>query len=123
MNKIKTTAQEVRNAFSKIIALAPCEAIELLRAHSPMLYTYGIYGWDFDVYVVDDTAICVGVRGMPGIRPERDLIQRYDDCARDIWDEVSRPYQERVEQVDALLRNFTDEVLIRDSHSHRAVTG
>ena len=123
MNKIKTTAKEVRNAFSKIIALAPCEATELLRAHSPMLYTYGIYGWNFDVYVIEDTAICVGVRGMPGIRPERDLIQWYDDCARGIWAEVSCPYKECVEQVDVLLRNFIDETLVRDSHSHRAVTG
>ena len=110
MNRIKTTAKEVRNAFIKIIALDPCEAVELLRAHNPMLYTCGVYGWNFDVYIVEDTAICTGYRGMPGIRPERELVKSYEARARDIWNEFDRPYKERTKQVDTLLRQLLREV-------------
>jgi len=111
MNKIKTTAKAVRNAFDKIIALEPCEAVELLRAHYPLLCTSGMYGWNFDVYIVDDTAICTGYRGMTGIRPDHELVKSYEDRAREIWNEFNRPYKERVEQVDALLMSFISEVL------------
>lgn len=111
MSKIKTTAKKVRDAFDKKIALGCCEAIELLRAREPLLYTCGVYGWNFDVYIVDDTAICTGYRGMPGIRPDHNLVVSYEDRARDIWNEFDRPYKERVKQVDDLLASFMSEVL------------
>lgn len=111
MNKIKTTAKAVRDAFDKKIALECCEAVELLRAHYPLLYTSGMYGWNFDVYIVDGVAICTGFRGMTGIRPAHELVKAYEDRARDIWNEFDRPYKEQVEQVDALLMSFISEVL------------
>lgn len=111
MNKIKVTAKEVRNTFVKIIALEPCEAVELLRAHKPILYTSGMYGWNFDVYIVEDTAICTGFRGMTGIRPDHELVKVYENRARAIWNEFDRPYKERVKRVDDLLASFISEVL------------
>lgn len=110
MKRIKTTAKEVRDVFEKKIALGCCEAVELLRGRKPSLYTCGVYGWNFDVYIVEDAAICVGVRGMIGVHPDRELVKSYEDRARDIWNGFDRPYKERAKQVDALLRQLLREV-------------
>ena len=78
--KYKTTAKEVRDGYYKIISVGYCELQGLLSYKSPVAYTRGLYGWNFDVYDIDGVAICTGYRGMPSKNSTTDykLVREYE---------------------------------------------
>lgn len=101
--KFKTTAKALRNNYSNIISCGYGEAQRLLSHRSPIAYTCGVYGWNFDVYDVSDiilgTIICRGYRGMPaGIKYDYKLLREAEQAAAS-------------GDREALLRQFVMEVV------------
>lgn len=103
--KVKTTRKAVVNSSVNVRSAGYCDLQFLLNNHSPIAYTCGVYGWNFDVYEVYGLTICTGYRGMPGARLEG--IREYNEKARVIlsW-ENEAPYEEKREQVEKLLQEF-----------------
>jgi len=103
--KFKTTAKAIRNGSINPVSVGYCDLQHLLTFHEPNAYTCGVYGWNFDVYEVYGVTICTGYRGMIGKRAEG--IREYEDKARSIlsW-ENKAPYEEKREQIEALLHEF-----------------
>lgn len=89
--KYKTTRKSIVNSYANIKCAGFCDLQYLLQNHSPVAYTCGVYGWNFDVYDVYGVAICTGYRGMPGERLQG--IEEYEQKART----VGTP--ERVERI------------------------
>lgn len=81
-----------------------CDLQYLLRNHSPIAYTCGVYGWNFDVFEVYGVTICTGYRNMPGERAEG--IAEYEKRAEAIWGNFNMSYDERAAAVEALLVEF-----------------
>ena len=83
-----------------------CDLSYLLRNHSPIAYTCGVYGWNFDVYDIYGLTICTGYRGMPGKRLEG--IAEAEGKANEIlsWENKSMTYEEKREAVENLLHDF-----------------
>ena len=104
--KIKTTRKAIVNSTSKIDLRCAgyCELSTLLRGHSPIAYTCGVYGWNFDVYEVYGKTICTGYRNMPGQHVNNG--GEYEKKARAIADDYSRNYDDRMNEVENLLREF-----------------
>lgn len=63
--KYKTTVKALKNGYYTIISAGYCDLQCLLDMESPVAYSAGTYGWNFDVYAFDGVAICTGYRGMP----------------------------------------------------------
>ena len=102
--KFKTTRKAIVNGSTKLVYAGYCDLQTLLRNHSPIAYTSGVYGWNFDVYEVNGLTICTGYRGMPGRRANN--IDEYERKARAIMDEYTRNYEERCADVENLLNEF-----------------
>lgn len=103
--KYKTTRKAIVNGYSNIKCAGYCDLQALLRNHSPIAYTCGVYGWNFDVYYVYGIAICTGYRGMPGTRLEH--IREYEEKANTIWSwENKLPFEEKQKAVESLLQEF-----------------
>lgn len=108
--KFKTTAKEIRENGYNVVRAGYCDLQYLLRGVEPRAYTCGVYGWNFDVYEIDDAheiplTICTGYRGMVGRRAEG--IEEYEEKARKIWDyNDKRPYEEKLAAVSALRAEF-----------------
>lgn len=66
--KYRTTRKAVVAGSPRLVSVGYAELHTLLRGHSPIAYTCGKYGWNFDVYEVNGLTICTGYRGMPGRR-------------------------------------------------------
>lgn len=103
--KVKTTRKAVVNSSVNVRSAGYCDLCYLLNNHSPIAYTCGVYGWNFDVYEVYGVTICTGYRNMPGARLEG--IGEYNEKAMAIlsW-ENKAPYEEKREQVEKLLQEF-----------------
>lgn len=102
--KYKTTRKAVVNGSVNVRCAGYCDLSDLLRNHSPIAYTCGVYGWNFDVFEVYGVTICTGYRNMPGKRLEG--IREYEKKAREIWDNYSMPYETQKEETEKLLQEF-----------------
>lgn len=66
--KYKTTRKAIVNGCHNIKCAGYDKLQYLLQNHSPIAYTCGVCGWNFDIYSVYGVTICTGYRGMPGER-------------------------------------------------------
>lgn len=103
--KFKTTRKAIVDGFRNVRCAGYCDLQFLLTNHSPIAYTCGVYGWNFDVYDVYGVTICTGYRNMPGERLNG--IREYELKAEKIldWDNKAS-YEEKHEQVENLLHEF-----------------
>lgn len=99
--KFKTTAKAIRNGYHKIISVGYCDLQSLLCYESPIAYSCGVYGWNFDVYDINGVAIATGYRGMPSKNTNApySLIREYDEKAENKTSEERK----------ALLKEFIEK--------------
>lgn len=105
--KVKTTRKAIVNGCLKVRYEGYCGLQYLLRNHEPFAYTYGVYGWNFDVYEVYGLTICTGYRGMPGKR----LVDssRFEKQAEKIWQwDYPASYEQKCELTEALLKELCE---------------
>ena len=105
----KTTRKSIVNstASKDLLSVGYCGLDALLKNHSPIAYTCGVYGWNFDVYNVYGKTICTGYRGMPGRRANN--TSEYEKRAEAIRNDWYKPYEKRMEEVEALLKEFCEQ--------------
>lgn len=102
--KFKTTRKAIVNGSVNVKYAGYCDLSTLLTNHSPIAYTCGVYGWNFDVYEVYGVTICTGYRGMPG--PRLEGIGEYEKKAREIRGDYSRNWEEQSNEIEKLLQEF-----------------
>lgn len=100
--KYKTTRKAVVSGSSNIVSVGYCDLSTLLRYHSPIAYTCGVYGWNFDVYDINGLTICTGYRGMPGRRANN--VHKYEQAARDAVEHLD--WREAEQEIERLLAEF-----------------
>ena len=100
--KFKTTRKAIVNGSSNIVSGGYCDLSTLLRYHSPVAYTSGVYGWNFDVYEIHGLTICTGYRGMPGRRANN--VRKYEQAAREAMNRLG--WRETETEIERLLAEF-----------------
>ena len=118
MVKIKTTRKQLGENF-QCIGFGYCAIQNLLYFENPRFYTCGIYGWNFDAYVIEHNGIeyCIttGYRGMIySPKQNRDtyaIVKKYDNLAEKIVRNYQLPYDTQKKQVKELLHAMIDEIL------------
>lgn len=100
--KYKTTRKAVVAGSPRLVSVGYCDLQSLLRYHSPVAYTCGVYGWNFDVYEVYGLTICTGYRGMPGRTANN--ARKYEEAARDALERLD--WREAEAEIERLLAEF-----------------
>lgn len=82
--KYKTTAKAVKAGYYNVIGVGYCDLQSLLNYKTPIAYSCGTYGWNFDVYDINGVAIATGYRGMPSQNSKCSyaLIREYEQKAQ-----------------------------------------
>lgn len=103
--KFKITRKAIATEFQNVKYAGYCGLANLLINHTPIAYTSGSFGWNFDIYEVYGVTICTGYRNMPGSRLQK--IADYEEKARAILQqENKRPFEEKQTDVENLLKEF-----------------
>ena len=110
MAKFKTTRKAVVSMFPRCYRVGYCDLQHLLHYVSPVAYTCGVYGWNFDVYTVNGAAITTGYRNMCGKSIPHDLIREYESKAREIVNNWGISYDDKKAAVSSLLDEFMQKV-------------
>lgn len=102
--KYKTTAKAIRNGYHTIIGVGYCELQALLKYKSPIAYSCGVYGWNFDIYDIDGIAIATGYSGMPSknSKPDYKIVREYE----------AKADGKTAEERDVLIKEFIAKVRI-----------
>lgn len=107
--KFRTTQKEIKNNYSKIVEIGYCDLQYLLRYFDPVAYTCGVYGWNADIYIIDNIVICTGYRPFGNIRPNWQIIEKYNNMGRklvDMWD-----FEKAKEQAKQYIKQFYCEIM------------
>lgn len=115
--KFKTTRKAIVEGTARqdLLSVGYCGLSTLLRNHSPVAYTCGVYGWNFDVYQVYGKTICTGYRNMPGRRANNAaeyeakaceiLDKAINSLAPRDWNKVNKVNSD----IEALLKEFCEQ--------------
>lgn len=80
--KAETTKKAIMSAFKNVIRVGYCDMQSALTWREPNFYTVGVYGWNADVYVIDDdTVIVTGYRPFGNVELSRNVIDTLNACA------------------------------------------
>ena len=110
--KFKTTKRQVMGGYWKIIEVGYCDVQYLMTGLEPVAYTCGTYGWHAYVYQISNTtAIVTGYRPFGNISPDYDVMRTYESTAARIAGDYKLDYEERLERIAKLRREFVDNVL------------
>lgn len=107
--KFKTTKKELINGIPSnyLFSCGFCSMQNLLYYENPIAYTCGVYGWNFDVFKIDNYYITTGYRGMIG-KPIKNLTI-YETQAEKIINDRNLTYEEKKEKVTELLHKCIKE--------------
>jgi len=104
--KAKVTKKAVKANFITVISVGYCAAENLLYYKTPFAYSCGEGGWSCDYY--DLGSVCISTGYSPtGTAANYALLRELDKQAAAIVNNNALPYAEKVDQVDAILRQFT----------------
>lgn len=104
------TRKEIVNNFSKVYSIGYGDMQYLLRYQNRIGYNSGIYGWNFDVYVVNGIAICTGYRNTPGQRIDYDILKKYEKKAEKIAKDYTLDYDKTKRKTNNLLYKLMEEL-------------
>ena len=108
---INITTKGLKNTFPAncLKKAGYCEMEYLLRGHNRIGYNSGVYGWNFDTYVIGKYAISTGYRNVPGARiADTETVSKYENAARLIWENHTLDYSEQCKRVDILLNSLLE---------------
>ena len=109
--KIKTTKKEIENAFAKIICIGYCNAQYLLYFSDVDFYTCGVYGWNADIYKINNRiVISTGYSPFGNIRPDYKELRKLDEKAMEII-HGNMDYKQKEKKVNKMLEKFIDKLL------------
>lgn len=115
--KYKTTKKETQNNYRNIIKLRAAELHYLLKFTEPAAYTSGVYGWNADVYDFGNVAIVMGYRPFGNISPDYDVVEKYNQLGKEIYEEEHNPAkdwneedEDKKNRLNKLIQEFIKEV-------------
>ena len=111
--KFLTTKKAVRNGYAHIIGTGYCSLQSLLYFRDPVAYSTRVEGWACDYYSFGGTVISTGYSPLTTVNATvgYDRVAWYDDKAKAIVKQYDMPYEQRREQVEALLAAFIEECI------------
>lgn len=111
MLKVKVTKKEILRHYKNVISAGYCNLQYLLNEKDSKFYTCGVYGWNSDIYEINDnTCICTGYRPFGNVKVDYDIQEKYDNEARAICCSDLQ-YEQKKKKVNKLLDEFIMEVL------------
>lgn len=108
--KMEMTRNQIADLpVDKIVTVGACELQDLLSGVDPIGYNAGIYGWNYDVYVIGDVCILTGYR-VPDKYPRATKAKEYKRKAYKIANS-RMPSLDIINELDKLREEFIAEQL------------
>ena len=105
--KFRTTQKDIKNSYHNVLSIGYADLGYLLQHRDPEAYTAGVYGWNADIYGIDNTAIVTGYRPF-GKHIDYTIVRKYNEKAKKIYDSNYK-YQTKVKKLNKLIDEFIEK--------------
>ena len=103
--KILVSRKQIKDNFRKVYVMNETRGQTIFYGQSPEYYAIGIYGYNCDVYIINnDTAVAVGYRPFGDYLPESIENEIYKKALR-VIEENKYGYNEKVKKITAIRAN------------------
>ena len=110
--RLKVSKKEIKDNYSNIITISYCDAEYLLRGLDSKYYSTRAEGWACDYYEIDNnTIISTGYAPIDSKLRDYELTRKYDDKAREIWNNYDIDYKKRLKRITTLRNKYVSEML------------
>lgn len=107
--KTLVTRKSIKSQYSKVLSVGYCHLQHLLNYEIPFAYSTRVEGWACDYYNVDGVVISTGYAPI-GNKISFDLIEKYDNQAREIVNSFDLSFEDKKSKVNELLKEFIEKV-------------
>lgn len=109
--KFKTTQKAIKANYKNIICIGYCNLQQLLSGKEPIAYTTRKEGWAADIYEINPTTVIVtGYAPFGNIRPEYDIIEKYEHKANVIKCSSIINWEEKRARLNILVTEFVNRI-------------
>ena len=100
--------------YQYVISTGYCALQNLLKYRDPIAYTDGIYGWNCDIYEIEQTTVITsGYAPFGNIQPDYELVRQYEKKAEKYISEHRFDNPSKViKYLDKLLRKLVDKIVM-----------
>ena len=107
--KLKVTKKTILNNYEIVLSVGYCGTDDLLRGLSPAYYTDGVYGWNTDVYILDDDVVLVTGYRPFGTCNYNDILEKYNNKAKNI-NSKNYGWEEQKTRLALNLKKMVEEI-------------
>ena len=109
--KFKTTKSAINNGYYYKICVGYCDLQYLLNMENPIAYTCGTYGWNSDIYSLEDitgynACIVTGYRPFGNITSNYNRNREFEGKAEKIVHDYKRDWEERKQELKQLVKEW-----------------
>ena len=109
--KIKVTKKSIMEGYKNIICTGYCSLGNLLKYKEADFYTCGVYGWNADIYKIDNnTVIVTGYRPF-GNMSNYKIIKEYNEKAKKIVYNYNMTWEKQEEKLQALVDELVKKII------------
>lgn len=109
--KFKVTKKSILEGYKNIICTGYCSLGNLLKYKEADFYTWGVYGWNSDIYKINsNTVIVTGYRPFGNIE-NYNLIKEYEQKAEKIVYNYNISWQEQEKKLEKLIDELVKKVI------------
>lgn len=83
MKKMKVTTKEIKRTYKTIINLV-YDTDYLFPDADAIAFNSGVYGWNYDLFTVNNVAILRGYRVPCGFIPDKEVTELYNNKAKEL---------------------------------------
>lgn len=108
---VKMTRKDAYRYGYPIVKLPHCAIKHLTTFVSRSGYNSGIYGWNWDAFIINGVVFCCGYRNLPGsaTKEERELVEEYE---KEAWNLCKQTYCSNTvkQSINALLAELCEKI-------------
>ena len=109
--KFKTTKAAINSGYYFKICVGYCDLQYLLNYENPVAYTCGTYGWNSDIYSLEDitgynACVVTGYRPFGNIASNYDINRKFEEKAEKIVLDYKRDFEERKQELKQLIKDW-----------------
>lgn len=113
---IKVNKKDILNTYYNVISIGYCSLQYLLKCNDSKMHTCGTYGWNANVYHINNnTCIVTGYRPFGNIYPKYEITKKYEGKAREIYCNNELKWSQKEKKLEKLLDKFIKEVINNES--------
>lgn len=103
---LKLTKKEVMNNFRNVISVGYCDLCFLERRLNKIGYTCGVYGWNANVYRLnEDTCLVTGYRPFGNCKTSAN-VEEINEKAKDIAGNYTMSFEEEQKEIEKLVKEI-----------------